>query len=425
MKIELTDVSPVKKTMAVEVEAEDVSKETEAVLRRYASQVRLPGFRQGKAPIAMVRKRFAKEIEDDVRERMISRLWREATREKGLMPVGDPVLEELKHEEGSPFRFKTTFEVLPQFEVKDYKGVEARQPSSTVDDQEVADALESIRQGAARYVADEARLAEPGDVVVADVTEQAEGAEPKTRERVPLEVGGRRNPDALNERLGGAKHGSLLDFEVAYPAEDPTPELAGKSVRYKLLVHEVRRKEIPSLDDDLAKDLGDFADLPALTARVRSDLAEKKAAGARAAVRQAVLDKVLLANPVVLPDVLVEEEIQHRLEDMVREMMFHGLDPRTMNLDWKQLRDRSEEPARKVVHARLVLDAIGIAEGVRVDRGELDARIRREAQRLGETYDAVRERLVKGGGLQALETQMVREKSLDLITSIANIHGAE
>ena len=190
-------------------------------------------------------------------------------------------------------------------------------------------------------------------------------------------------------------------------------------------MHEVKRREIPPLDDDLAKDLGDFADLEALKTRVRADLGERKQAAVRSAVRQAVLDKVLLANPIPLPDILVEEEIQHRLEDMVREMMFHGVDPRTMNLDWKQLRDKNEEPARKIVHARLLLDAIAVAEGVTVARGDIEQRVRREAERIGESYDVVRERLSKGGGLQALETQMVREKSLDLITSIANIQAAE
>ena len=425
MKIELTDLSPVKKTMEIEADAEDVSKETEDVLRRYASQVRLPGFRQGKAPIGMIKKRFAKEIDDDVRERMISRLWREATREKGLMPLGDPQLEDLKHEEGMPFRFKTTFEVLPQFSVKDYKGVEARQLSGTVKDEELAEALESIRQGHARYVADEARLAEPGDVIVADLTEQPEGEEPKTRERMVLEVGAKENPGTFNEKIGGAKMGSALAFDVAYPEDHPAPALAGKKVHYAIQVHEVKRREIPALDDDLAKDLGDFADLEALKTRVRSDLGERKQAAVRSAVRQAVLDKVLLANPIPLPDILVEEEIQHRLEDMVREMMFHGVDPRTMNLDWKQLRDKNEEPARKIVHARLLLDAIAVAEGVTVARGDIEQRVRREAERIGESYDVVRERLSKGGGLQALETQMVREKSLDLITSIANIQAAE
>ena len=425
MKIEMTDLSPVKKSLAVEVDVEEVSKETEAVLRRYAGQVRLPGFRQGKAPVDMVRKRFAKEIDDDVRERLISRLWREATTEKGLVPLGDPVLEDLKHEHGMPFGFKTTFEVLPQFEVKDYRGVEAKTPSSRVEDSDVDEALESIRQSHARYVVDEGRLAEPGDVIVADLDEQPEGEEAKKRERIVLEVGGAGNPETFNEKILGATTGAALAFDVRYPADHAAPALAGKTVGYRLLVHEVKRKEIPPLDDDLAKGLGEFDSLEALRTRVRSDLEERKAAIARSGVRQAILDKVLVANPIPLPDVLVEEEIQHRLEDMVREMMMHGVDPRTMELDWKQLRDRNEEPARKIVHARLVLDAIASAEGVRVDRRDLDERIRREAERVGEAYDVLRLRLSKGGGLQALEIQMVREKSLDLIASIANIQGAE
>jgi len=425
MKIELTDLSPVKKSLAVEVDAEEVTKETDAVLRRYASQVRLPGFRQGKAPTEMVRKRFAKEIHEDVRERLISRLWREATQEKGLRPLGDPVLDELADESGSPFRFKTTFEVLPRFEVRDYRGVEARMTSAKVDEREVDEALESIRQAQARYVADEARLAEPGDVLIADLEEEPEGEEAKRRERMVIEVGAPGNPETFNAKIAGAKAGAALDFTVAYPPDHPGKALAGKTVRYRLQVHEVKRREVAPLDDELARDLGQFQSLDELRARVRSDLEARKAAAARAAVRQAVLDKVLLANPIPLPEILVEEEIQHRLEDMVREMMLHGLDPRSQELDWKQLRDRQEEPARKTVHARLVLDAIAAAEGVRVDHREVDDRVRREAERINEGYDSLRSRLAKGGGLQALETQMVREKSLDLMTSIANIHGAE
>jgi trigger factor len=425
MKIEMTDLSPVKKTLAVEVDAEEVSKETEAVVRRYAGQVRLPGFRQGKAPVDMVRKRFAKEIDDDVRERLISRLWREATHEKGLVPLGDPVLEDLKHEHGMPFQFKTTFEILPKFEVKDYKGVEASMPPRSVEDGEVEAALESIRLSHARYVADEARLAEPGDVIVVDLDETPEGGEAKKRERMSLEVGAPGNPEPFNANILGAAAGARLAFDVEYPQDHGAAALAGKKVGYALHVHEVKRKELPALDDELAKDLGEFDNLEALRVRVRSDLAERKAAAARSAVRQEILDKVLLANPVPLPDVLVEEEIQHRLEDMVREMMYHGVDPRTTELDWKQLRDRNEEPARKIVHARLVLDAVAGVEGLKVERRDLEERIRREAERIGEGYDSLRLRLSKSGGLQALETQMVREKSLDLITSIANIQGAE
>jgi len=341
------------------------------------------------------------------------------------MPLGDPILDELEHEEGRPFRFKTTFEVLPQFTVKDWKGVEARRPKAEVVDREVADTLESIRQSHAKFAPDPARLAEPGDVLVADVTERSEGEEPHTRERMVIEVGAAGNPDAFNAKIAGAVTGASLEFPVDYPADHPNPALAGKRVEYTVRVHEVRRKEVPPLDDELAKDMGDFADLAALTARVRDDLGARKEAAAAASARQSVLDKILLANPVPLPDILVEEEIRHRLEDMVREMMFHGMDPRSMELDWKQLRDRQEEPARKTVHARLVLDSIAAAEQIHVERNEVRERIQKEAARIGEDYDALHARLTKGGGLQALETQLVREKTLDLVTSLANIQIAE
>jgi trigger factor len=240
-----------------------------------------------------------------------------------------------------------------------------------------------------------------------------------------IEVGSPGNPEAFNAKIAGAATGAALEFPVDYPADHPSPGLAGKRVSYAVRVHEVRRKELPPLDDELAKDMGDFSDLAALRTRVRQDLEARKEAAAAASARQAVLDKVLLANPVALPEILVEEEIRHRLEDMVREMMFHGMDPRTMELDWKQLRDRQEEPARKIVHARLVLDSIAAAEDVRVERSEVRERIQKEAARIGEDYEALHGRLSKGDGVQALETQLVREKTLDLVTSLANIQIAE
>lgn len=425
MKIEVTEISPVKKTLSIEATDDEVSRETEAVVRRWASQVRIPGFRQGKVPIDLVRKRFAKEIQDDVRERLVSRLYAEAAREKGFRPLGDPTLDELKAEEGQPFAFKTTFEVLPEIAVKGYKGVEVREAAAQVAEAEIDEALEQLRNAHARYLVEEGRAATAGDLLVADVTETVEGEEPRTRERAMLEVGLTDQVPAFNDAIHGAKPGDALDFHVVYPAEFAIERLAGRNARYQIHVHEVKRRELPSLDDEFAKDMGDFASLAALRERIRRDLEDRKVAESRSATRQAILDKVLLENPIALPDILVEDEIRERLEDMVRAMMYHGVDPRTSEIDWKAARDRQEEPARKTVHARLILDAVAKAESIQIDRAEIDARISREAERIGEKPAAVRERLSKGGGMQALEIQMVREKSLDFLTSVANIRRAE
>lgn len=424
MKVEIQELSPVRKALSIEAAPDEVAKETDAVVRRFAASVRIPGFRAGKAPVDLVRKRFAKEIGEDVKERLVTRLWGEAVRDRGLKPLGDPVLEEVTDAEGS-LRFRTTFEVAPSFTVQGYRGVEVEERAGAVAEEEVDRALESIREAHARYVVEEGRAAETGDLLIADVEETVDGGETDSKERAAIEVGHADHLPPFTEALLGAKAGDRREFHVTYPAEYPAERLAGRSVRYAIAVHEVKRREVPALDDEFAKDLGDLADLAALRARVREDLETRKSAEAKRAVRQSLLDKVLLENPVVLPEVLVEEEIRSRLEDMVRAMILHGLDPRAEDFDWKALRDRQEEPARKAVHARLVLDAVAEAEGLSVDPSEVDERIRLEAERIGEKAETVRARLRKGGGLEALQIQLVREKSLDFMTSVANIRKVE
>ncbi len=424
MKVQLEDLSPVKKRLAVEVESDEVARETEAVVRRFAAQARIPGFRAGKAPIDLVRRRFAKEIEEDVRERLVVRMFRDAVAEKGLEPLGDPTLEDLSRTE-TGLSFKTTVEVLPKFQVGRYRGVEVRETKVAVGDADVQQALESLREAHVRYLAEDGRSAAHGDLLVADLEETVDGGEPRRRERAPIELGHPDHLPAFTEAIEGAKPGETREFHVAYPSDFPGESLRGKTVRYRLTVHEVKRREIPALDDEFARDLGDFEDLAALEARVREDLLARKRADARRALRQSVLDKVLLENPIPLPEVLVEDEIRSRLEDLVRSMVFHGIDPRTADMDWKALRERQEEPARKTVHARLVLDAIAAAEGLTVDRSEIDLRIRSEAAKIGESEEALRGRLQKGGGMQALTEQLLREKSLDFIASVANIQGPE
>ncbi len=425
MKVEVSDLSPIKKRFEIEVPPDEIERETQRVVRRYARQVRIPGFRPGKAPLDVVRSRFRKEIEEDVRDGLITRTYGEAAREQGLEPIADPVLEKVEHEAGGPLRFNTTFEILPRFEAKGYRGVEVPRVEDPVGEADVDKLVEEIRQGHARLVAVDDKAAETGDVVVTDVEGTPSEGEPFKRENVLLEVGATENLPAFNEGLDGVRAGDVREFPVEYPAEYHAENLAGKTVRYRLSVHEIKTREIPALDDDFAKDLGEFDDLAALKARVREDLGHRRAREADAQARRDLLDKVLLENPVPLPESLVEDEIRHRLEDMARSMILQGIDPEKVDLDWKQLRDRHEEQARKSVHARLVLDAVARQEGIEVSREEVDARIRQEAERIGEPEGRVRGRLAKSGGLEAIKNQLLREKSLDFMTSVANIRNRE
>jgi trigger factor len=425
MKIEVKEVSPVRRNMAVEAAEDEVAREKDEILKRYARQVRIPGFRPGRAPLAVVRARFSREVDDDLKERLVARLYAEAIKERGLQPLGDPVLGEVVFKSGEPFRFETSFEVAPEFTPRDYRGIEVRRPPTQVDDGDVERTLQELREAHTRFVTEDGRKAATGDVIVADVEGTPEGGESFRRERAVIEVGGPGNPPAFNAGLEGAASGSELQFSVSYPQGHETEELAARTVAYRLQVHEVKRRVLPELDDEFAKDLGEFADLEALKQRIRGDLTERKRAEGQRALRQSVLDKVLLGNPIPLPDGLVEQETLHRLEDIARAMVHQGVEPRTAEIDWSALRQKQEASARKAVHARLVLDAVARAESLDVEPGEVDARLASEARRMGETNTKLRARLEKQGGLEALKTQLVREKSLDFLVSVANIQGEE
>jgi trigger factor len=210
----------------------------------------------------------------------------------------------------------------------------------------VKEALESIRQSRARYVADDARLAETGDVIIADLDEQPAGEELKKREKMLLEVGAPGNPEPFNLKLLGARPGAVLAFEVDYPADHANAALAGKKVGYRLAVHEVKRKETPPLDDTLAKELGEFENLESLKARVRSDLSARKAALANSGVRQAILDKVLVANRSRFRTCSSRRKSAPPRRHGPRNDV-----PRRRSAEGRarlcQLRDRNEEPARR------------------------------------------------------------------------------
>ena len=425
MKYELKDLSPVKKTLEVEADPDEVEREIEEVVGQWAHRARIPGFRPGKVPPSLVRTRFAKEIREDVRDRLLGRLTRAATEEKGLKPLGEPVVEEISFEKDEPLRFRTTFEVSPEFTARNYRGVEVRETAVAVTEQEIGTTLEELRRSQVRLVTEEGRAASTGDLIVADVEGRPEGGEPFRREGMHIEVGAAENLPAFNEGLSGATAGETREFLVSYPTEYDAKHLAGKAVHYRLQVHEVKRALYPNLDDEFAKDLGEFESLEALRGRIRADLTERKRVEVALAVRQRVLEKVMLENPVPLPEVLVHEEIQHRMEDAVRGLIVQGIDPRRIEVDWKALRERQEEPARRSVHARLVLDRVAAMESIAVLDSEVEEQIRREASRAGEDPRDMRKRIAKGPGLEALKNQMLREKSLDFLTSVANIHREE
>lgn len=421
MKSEFTDVSETQKTLTIEIPSEIVDAEIARVAKGYSKQARLPGFRPGKVPTTIIKQRFKDQILHDVMHGLIPRAVDEALQERGLEPVDTPNIKDVALEEGQPLTFTAAFETVPAFDPGDLGTLAATRPSAAVSEPSVDEMLERLRERAARFEPVEGRPVGEGDTVVLDIERtQTEGA-PDRHENVSIELGAPANPPGFDANLIGLDVGAEKTFTIHFPEDYPVKEMAATEVTYAVTVKEVRRKVLPALDDEFAKDLGAFDSLAALRARVRSDLQEEADEHARRHVRSSLLKQLADRVSVELPASLVEREIDRRLEEFARQLIQQNVDPRQAGIDWAQFREAQREPARTAVAGALVLDEIARREQITVSAEDVDKEIEQFAARAGRTPAALRAQLEKEGGVARLAAGLRREKAVDLALSRARI----
>jgi FKBP-type peptidyl-prolyl cis-trans isomerase (trigger factor) len=242
-----------------------------------------------------------------------------------------------------------------------------------------------------------------------------------SRENLLIETGPAGPHPELTEHVQQMNPGETREFEVAYPGDHPAHELAGRRVTYAVTLREIKRKELPALDDEFARDLGKFGTLEDLKRAVESDLAERERRRAREAARSQVIDQLVEANPdVPVPDVMVDEEVDRRVDELVRSMVLQGMDPRRAAVDWDEIRDKQRAPGARSVRAMILLDAIAEEEKISVAPEALDRALTDEAARRRQTVEALRAKLAKDGRLERLEQQLLREKVLDFLLVASN-----
>ena len=305
----LRDISPSRKEVDLEVPSEDVQREYERVLDDYAAKVKLPGFRRGHAPKDMVRRLFDQDIKHDVYDALVPRVLHQELRRLGLKPVTVPVLRDIKDAEGEPLRCTAAFEVLPDFDLPDYRSVKVAKKSVDVSEKDVDQALEEVRARAAEYTPVEGRGAGEGDYVVVEM----QGRDVRTRRLLPVEkavvlAGHPENEPALNERLIGMTAGEERTFEVSYPKDHPNRRVAGKDISYTLRAVGVKERKLPELNDEFAKSVGRAAGLQALREGIRNELQAARERAGRSATAAEVLAQIAARVPLELPETLVEEE---------------------------------------------------------------------------------------------------------------------
>lgn len=413
--------NPCEREVSVEIPAEEVTREWKSALARYQKHARIPGFRQGKVPATIVRSKFEQEIKSEVVEHLVPGAFRDETKKQNLIPIGQPQVVELDMEEDKPLKFKAIFEVLPPFEVEGYKEIKAAHETVVVNDEEVQKTLDGLREQNSTYVnVDEDRGLADGDYgsVAFKGTSTEEGAQPVEMNDVLVDIGGTNTLPQFTENLRGAKAGETRSFDVTYPEDFGDKRLAGKTLHYDVEVKAIKNKQVPELNDEWVKDLGqdDLNTLDELKARIREGMEHERKHQAEHKVKEEILRQLTTKFPIDVPHLLVENSIDQRLERGLRSLISQGLRAEDIKrMDLGKLRDGQREGALKDVRANLLLEKIADLENIEVSEEELDKEISAAAEQSRQNPLALRKQLEEKNGLDGLRQQLRCDRALDFL----------
>jgi trigger factor len=410
----------------IEIPADVIAKESEGVITQFQRVARIPGFRKGHAPATLIRRHFKNDIRSELVQSLLPKFFDNAVKEKKFEVVGQPRFEDLKFEDGEPLTCKASFEVAPDFELGEYKGLEIEGESSQVSDEEVDKAIEELRQSAATYEDVQGRPAEDDDYVMVAYegrdTKDAESAPIQSRNAV-VHLGGQGTVAAFTENLRGASPGEKREFDVPYPDDYPQKSLAGKNIHYAVNVESIKRKVLPPLDDELAKSAGDSGTLADLRGKIREGLEKRKAKQVEHQAKSKLLTQLEGRQTFPVPEVMIEAQLDRRLESFVSQLMAQGIDPRTTQIDWRKIREEARPDAEKDVRGSMILERIAEAEKIEVSEEEVDDLIREMAEERREPAATLKTRLTGEGALDRIKSTRRNHKALELIYHEAKITG--
>lgn len=434
MKTELTDVSPTRKEIKIEIEPAQVRSTYDRVSDEFIKKAKVPGFRDGHAPRSVVRTRYKNEIRTEVLRELVPDAVNNAIIEHSLDAISEPdvhfeneeTLERLGEES---ITVKVGIEVPPEVILGNYKGLAATKSTRPITDDDINQTIESLREGVAAMVPVEDRASELGDTVTINALGK-EVDEPDAEEikvdDIEVVLGGPNVQKEFTENLTGVKPDDKKTFTVEYPADFSTPQLAGKKVQYEMEVTAVRRRELPEVDDEFAKSVGEeFDSVDKLKTSIREDLEARAKAESENRLRAEVVRTLVAAHQFEVPQSWVEKQTNQRFETILRDMMQRGIDPRKQQVDWQGAREELKAQAEEDVRATLLMEQIAEAENLSVSDEEVEAEIELMAQMSRQPIEQIRAALTKHGGERSIAQRLRNRKALDLLIENANITDAE
>ncbi|MGZ8365002.1 MAG: trigger factor [Nitrospira sp.] len=438
MKMEVTELGPMKRALKIEVPADEVAQQFSRAYLELNRQVQIPGFRPGKAPVAILEKRYAKTIEEDVIRKLVPDFYGRAIKQAGINPVvvDIPPLDRVKIQKDAPFTFTATVEIKPTIELRDYKSpspVSLQADKRTVAEEQIDRALEVLREQQARL--DEAQagtVLSEGDYAIVDLEGFLDGAPlDGTKKEGQLHKVGSKAAllgIEIDAHLIGRQAGDMVEIPQTYPVSHPDQRVAGKAVSFRLVIKGVKQKKLPTLDDEFAKDCGPYASLHELRDKLRGQMEKALKRDIEESYKDTLLKRLIETHHFDLPDTLVERElstiVQQKLQARQRGNVTDSL-PAPDAEELKKIREEHREEANRRVKAGLILEAIAEKEGLSVSQDDLNNEVTRLATELRVPMaDLVK--MIQAGGqdsVEELRARILADKALDVVYRQAVIQG--
>ncbi|HUQ91588.1 MAG TPA: trigger factor [Bryobacteraceae bacterium] len=405
-----------KHQLEITIPVDALEKETERVAETLRAKVNLPGFRPGKAPLSMIRQRFATSIRQDAIDKLLPKFFHDRVHEEHLHVVGQPSIVELDDKAGEPVRFKAEFEVAPEVELQDYRGIPVPYREPVVTDQDVEERIEALRQRKADFVNLDPRPAAAPDVAVVDMhsVNGLEG-EPMHAHDLQVELGSPNTLPVLNEQILGMSPGEEKNITIEYPENYGQERLAGKTVEFHLELKSLQKKELPEVNDEFAKDLGDFQTVEELRDALRKNMMREREMASQRAAKDVIARKLGEMHTFPVPEAFIDRQVEGTIERFVAEQASRGMDVKKLQIDPKRVKEAMRDSAIKEVRTTLVLEKISERESIYATKEELDAEVQRFAKQEREPVAAVRKRFEENGTTNRIANAIRTEKTLSFL----------
>ena len=425
MRASAEEISPIKKKISIEIPEDQVGQEVDSFYKELGRTAKIKGFRPGKVPRNILERYFKDYVKAEVVRKLIEDTYPKALSETHLEPVSPPVVDPGEFVEGKPFQYSAVIEVKPEIKLEGYAGLKIEGKREEVKDEEVEERLKALQNLHSNLrTISEARTIQAGDYVILNYEASLGGKSLEGGKAIDftVEVGSGQFIPAFEEKLIGLKPEEESEIEVTFPQDYGYQKWAGKTISFHVKIKEIKEKILPPLDDEFARDLGDYSSLGELKAKLKGEIEKEKELALERQLRDQVVDQLLEANPFEVPEGLVEEQAKALVSDTKLKLAAQGVVLKSLGVSEEKLREDYKAMAQKQVRTFLILEKIAGQEGIAATDGEAEDRLKEMSERMHQKFDLVKQYYEKNGLLPEVKAGILRDKALSFLLEKANIH---